>query len=353
MKKTLKIIAITLVSILLLLAVSLIVLLALGYRFNARSAVHSFYRNGESIHSGKYDFWLHDVVDEDGSPIYALGHVAVKKYGFLYKQLEEKDRRVLINEYGDYVGTITRYKDEATDHYFIHWVQSVTGIVDGKYTQSMRYYSEKIEINGREVELFAHCYFELGECIEELIIKGEKITVVDEWKKPPVSLYAPRPDDAVLEFWITENVENADLSQNCEIYGWMGAREFLGKGYQTVIDENGNQVKPKHCVSYLLTAYPDYSDGGEYVTQIDITDPDVSVYGLTVNSTFEEYDGVFRKMGYVIEIQSDGEGKNRRFVATKYDSITFIFYEGNANVENAVPKLTVKAKVTNKEGIHF
>jgi len=351
MKKALKITAIVMILTVALVGVLLLILLFKGYRFDALSAVHSFYRDGARIHSGEYDFWLHDVVDEDGAAVYALGHVAVKKYGFLYKQINEKDQKVLINKYGDYVGTITRYKDAETDHYFIHWVQSVTDKVDGKYVQSMRYYSNKIEINGREVELFAHCYFEFGENIEVLVIKDENIKIVDEWEKPPVSLFAPREDDTELDFWITQNVKTVDFSEYDEIYGWMGAREFLGKGYQPVIDGNGNQIKPRHFVSYLITAYPDYSNGGEFVTQIDITDPTISIYGLTTNSTFEECDRVFRKMGYIICVEERGE--YRVFTAEKYGSITFIFNNGGLDNVGFVPKITIKAKVTNKEGINF
>ena len=45
------------------------------------------------------------------------------------------------------------------------------------------------------------------------------------------------------------------------------SREFYGKGYSSVKDEDGNDVKPEHYVTYLITAYPDYADGGEYVTR--------------------------------------------------------------------------------------
>lgn len=89
-----------------------------------------------------------------------------------------------------------------------------------------------------------------------------------------------KPSDCALDFWIAENVENIDFSEYEEIYGWFGAREFLGKGYHTIINEDGESVKPDHYVSYVITAYPDYSSGGQYVTEIVITDPNVQMYGL-------------------------------------------------------------------------
>lgn len=348
MKKIIKISATIIGAILAIAIVTLCILLFMGFRFSAEKAVHSYWHKGTRIEAGEYNFWLNNVSDENEELVYGAGHTAVKRYGFLYKELDKKNRKELINEYGDYIGSLTRYKGKETDHYFIHWVQSVTGIVDGKYTQSMRYFTDKIEINGKTVDLFAHCYFEFNEEIKTLVIKDENITVVDEYKKPPVSTYAPKPQDTSLEFWITQNVENTDFSSHNEIYGWMGAREFLGKGYSTVADEYSNQVKPLHYVSYIITAYPDYADGGEYVTQIDITDPTVSVYGLTVNSTIEEYDEVFRKMGFVISVEHRGE--HRIFTAEKYGEISFIFDEMNGK---GTPMLTIKAKVTNREGIDF
>ena len=58
--------------------------------------------------------------------------------------------------------------------------------------------------------------------------------------------------------------------------GWMGAREFLGKDYH--MSTQGG--KPNVRVSYLLTAWPDYADDGQYVTTIEITDPAVFVLSL-------------------------------------------------------------------------
>ena len=39
------------------------------------------------------------------------------------------------------------------------------------------------------------------------------------------------PKDTTLEFWITDDVKDQDWSEYDEIYGWMGAREFLGSAY--------------------------------------------------------------------------------------------------------------------------
>lgn len=83
------------------------------------------------------------------------------------------------------------------------------------------------------------------------------------------------------------------------------------------------------------------------MTRIDITEPIVSVYGLTINSTIEEYDAVFKKMGYVISVEE--RGVNTVFSATRI-GITFelcISSDGNT------PSLTIKAEITNREGIEY
>ena len=155
------------------------------------------------------------------------------------------------------------------------------------------------------------------------------------------------PKDTTLEFWITENVKDQDWTGHDEIYGWMGAREFLGSAYKKNADADGSDQHPEHYVSYVITAWPDYADGGQFVTRIDITDPNVSVYGLTVNSSIEEYDAVFRKMGYVISVEE--RGVNTVFTATRA-GITF---ELCIRPDGLTPSLAIKAEVTNREGIVF
>ena len=43
--------------------------------------------------------------------------------------------------------------------------------------------------------------------------------------------FPPRPKNTTLEFWICDDVSSVDWNGHDEITGWMGAREFLGKGY--------------------------------------------------------------------------------------------------------------------------
>lgn len=157
------------------------------------------------------------------------------------------------------------------------------------------------------------------------------------------------PKDTTLEFWITENVKDRDWTGHDEIYGWMGAREFLGSAYKKNADADGSDQHPEHYVSYIITAWPDYADGGQFVTDITVTDPAVKVYGLTIASTFEEFDAVFEPLGYEL---SWSERAIKTRVATK-DGITFRLTRAVEDNPDVVPQIRISAEVTNREGIVF
>ena len=155
--------------------------------------------------------------------------------------------------------------------------------------------------------------------------------------------------DTTLEFWITEDVKDQDWSEHDEIYGWMGAREFLGSGYKKNADTDGSDQHPDHYVSYVITAWPDYADGGQFVTDITITDPAVTVYSLTIGSTYEEFDAVFEPLGYEL---SWSEGVIKTRVASK-DGITFRLTREVDDNPDVVPQIRISAEVANREGIVF
>ncbi len=160
---------------------------------------------------------------------------------------------------------------------------------------------------------------------------------------------AEMPKNTSLEFWITEDVKDYDWTGHDEICGWMGAREFLGSAYKKNADADGLDQRPEHYVSYVITAWPDYADGGQFVTDITITDPAVTVYGLTIGSTYEEFDAVFEPLGYEL---SWSEGVIKTRVASK-DGITFRLTRAVDDNPDVVPKLRISAVVTNREGIVF
>lgn len=134
-----------------------------------------------------------------------------------------------------------------------------------------------------------------------------------------------------LEFQITQCVEGYDFSEYTSIPGF-GVIQYYGKGYK---------YDDKYYVCYDVTAYPDYADGGEYVTRIEITDPAISIYGLTVNSTFEEFQKVFGAMGYTISYIS------KNTINAEKDGISISFTISDARI------MRIRAEITNRDGIIF
>ena len=141
-----------------------------------------------------------------------------------------------------------------------------------------------------------------------------------------------------LEFWIAQNVDNVDWSKYQEKYGLMGGREFYGTGYTPTWDEWGQQVDPEHCVIYTVTSYPDYSDKAQHITSIYITDPAIEVYGLTVNSTFDEFESVVNGEGFVIS------GSNEHYIKAE---------KGKFSISITKKDITIRVNVENKTGMEF
>ncbi len=345
MKTTVKVFLWTFCGVTAALILALLSIYLMGYRFTPDKVVHSSWADNTHFEVGEYTFYLDDVKSNDGEIVYATSHRVVKKHGFLYKAYDVQESKYLIDEYGSWVGNITRYEGQESDCYFIHWGQGVTELTSGTLKTSMRYYTDKVKINGRNVKLKQHCFFELAAEIETIVINNIDITIEDTYEKGSVQKYAPVPENSGLEFWITDNVAGLNYSEYEQVDGWMGAREIYGKKYHPEVGENGYEKKPEHYVTYLITSYPDYADGGSYVTRIEITDPEISIYGLTVNSTVTEFKSVFEKMGYVVYASED----SGHFSACKNNLVNFVL------THNSDGDLMIKiyVDVTNSTGIIF
>lgn len=118
-------------------------------------------------------------------------------------------------------------------------------------------------------------------------------------KAARIALEEAIKNETDLEFFILDDVANADLSEFQEIYGGFGASRYAPKRYG--ISESGiisEQQIPEQCVLYTVSAWPDHADGGAFVTDITITDPKVRLFGLTVDSTAEEFIKKCEQLGY-------------------------------------------------------
>ncbi len=153
-----------------------------------------------------------------------------------------------------------------------------------------------------------------------------------------------KPTDTELEFWITEDAGEADFSAHAINPDWMGATEYYGLGYADGDDE---------YVSYLVSAYPDYADGGEYVTQITVTDPEVNIMsGLTAASSPDEWEAALTALGCTRDEDEEklGEGTEYKLCWSSEDGkivFTLAKYTDGSAIWSAY------AYVSNRNGIVF
>lgn len=150
-----------------------------------------------------------------------------------------------------------------------------------------------------------------------------------------------KPEDTSLEFWVAQDVSGVDFSEYYYVPAF-GADIYYGKGYYpSEIKEDSEIVAPEHCIVYTVTAYPDYSSGGRFVTRIEITDPKINVYGINCNSDMRDFDETFKNLGCTVQ------DKGLLHIATYGKvNVALASYDG-------LKALTVSVEVTNKEGIQF
>ena len=113
----------------------------------------------------------------------------------------------------------------------------------------------------------------------------------------------PKPEQTSLDLWILQDVSVNDWSDYAKIKSYGYFHEYIGKSYKPQFDENGAFIEPEEYVKYLVSSWPSYMGAGQYVTNIYITDPGVTFFGLTVESTVDEFDEVLTKNGFKREIR--------------------------------------------------
>lgn len=146
----------------------------------------------------------------------------------------------------------------------------------------------------------------------------------------------PKPETN-LEFWIAENVDGVDFSAYTEKVGMFGGQRFYGTGYYPTV-KDGEQTDPERCVLYTITKYPDYSDKEQCVTHIFITDPEIEFYGITLNSSFAEF---------------EQKVKTRGFKITQSDEACRVAVNGGFSITFTKESISINAAITNKHGLIF
>ena len=103
-----------------------------------------------------------------------------------------------------------------------------------------------------------------------------------------------KPADTNLEYWLLDSPNKNEWTK-------LGSNFYLAADYSPVFDEKGQAISPEHAVIYYIDNYPISEIGLKRIDGIAITDPNIYVWGLTINSTKEEAIEVLSKLGFSVE----------------------------------------------------
>ena len=138
-------------------------------------------------------------------------------------------------------------------------------------------------------------------------------------------LYLDEPYDSNLLFYLTEAVDEQDmLDAGCTCFDLAGnpyRKTFLDKRYD--FDTVVNNTSATKChVTYSISKYPQEANR-YHVTQISIYDPNVKVYGLTINSSIKDIRKVMKKLKFTETEYKEAEDYS--VVMFRRDRFAFIF----------------------------
>lgn len=167
---------------LVLVAVVLFLLLA-GFRFTSKSACDEYWRDEPVIETDDFDFYLNSLADEDGNDIRIDLEIAIKKYGFLYKRVEG-EIRLLTTADGEKVGDLITYVGDGRYYHFIHYNATDTEWVpEGDKSLTFverKYQTDRITLNGKEIELVQMSHFTTEAPVTEFEINGVTVLVGEQ-----------------------------------------------------------------------------------------------------------------------------------------------------------------------------
>lgn len=115
--------------------------------------------------------------------------------------------------------------------------------------------------------------------------------------------------------------------------GGFGVDVYLDGRYRGEVTENNRVILPDVYVCYYASGYPDALDP-YCVTRIEITDPAINVYGLTLNSTAETIKETMLSHGFR-ELDNESYAKN---------NVAFSFSKS---------RIHINAPSTNKQGVVY
>lgn len=98
--------------------------------------------------------------------------------------------------------------------------------------------------------------------------------------------------ETTLEFWIGDIVDESDYEGHAIVYDG-----FLGEGYSEDVKLGTATHTTDYYVHYTVCNYPKVDSKTSGIVRIEITDPSVKIYGLTTESSLDDFARVFDALG--------------------------------------------------------
>ena len=98
--------------------------------------------------------------------------------------------------------------------------------------------------------------------------------------------------ETTLEFWIGDIVDESDYEGHAIVYDG-----FLGEGYSEDVKLGTATYTTDYYVHYTVSNYPKVDSKTSGIVRIEITDPSVKIYGLTTESSLDDFARVFDALG--------------------------------------------------------
>ena len=140
--------------------------------------------------------------------------------------------------------------------------------------------------------------------------------------------------ETTLEFWIGEIVEESDYEGHAIVYNG-----FLGEGYSEDVLLGAHTTD--YYVHYTVDNYPKVDSETSGILGIQITDPSVQVYGLTTESSIDDFAEVFEALGAEVK-------KLENKVNAKLGDVSFRLTKSKGITKDGLPKINIH---TNQMGI--
>ena len=151
-------------------------------------------------------------------------------------------------------------------------------------------------------------------------------------------------ENSNLEIGLLTRVEDDLFDENYDTIPGFGITGYFDKKYGENYQENSDAIDACSVI-YHVTSYPDAFFGKLYVTGIEITDPNIQIYGFSTGDSVTEIKNFFLEKKYTIFQEAD------RLIKMKKGKVEIrigIHYE-----EQTIRSIYVGVNTTNVTGVIF